>query len=89
MQTDPNWANFLYNPSTDRLGLIDFGASRDYTTEFMDSWHSLLTAALNGDRVKMREESENIGYFTGEEEQVSAIHHLAYFFWGIEQCDLH
>ena len=74
MQTDPNWANFLYNAKTDRLGLIDFGASREYTAEFMDAWHALLTAALNGDKVRMQEESKNIGYFTGEEEQVSGIY---------------
>ena len=70
MQTDPNWANFLYNSSSDRLGLIDFGASREYTPEFMDAWHALLTAALEGDREGMREQSLRIGYFTGEEEEV-------------------
>jgi aarF domain-containing kinase len=70
MQTDPNWANFLYNASTDRLGLIDFGASREYTPHFMDAWHALLTAALEGDREGMREQSLRIGYFTGEEEEV-------------------
>lgn len=70
MQTDPNWANFLYNPNTSRLGLIDFGASREYTVEFMDAWHGLLTAALEGDREGMREQSLRIGYFTGEEEEV-------------------
>ena len=80
MQTDPNWANFLYNPSADRLGLIDFGASREYTPEFMDAWHGLLTAALEGDREGMREQSLRIGYFTGEEEEVRLFHvavHLA------------
>jgi len=28
MQTDPNWGNFLYDPSTGVLNLIDFGAAR-------------------------------------------------------------
>jgi aarF domain-containing kinase len=71
MQTDPNWGNFLYNPATDRLGLIDFGASRQYSKEFMDSWFALISAAIRGDREVMKEESKNIGYFTGEEEEVS------------------
>ncbi|KAJ8544415.1 hypothetical protein ON010_g11852 [Phytophthora cinnamomi] len=26
MQTDPNWSNFMYNASTDTIGLVDFGA---------------------------------------------------------------
>ena len=30
IQTDPNFANYLYNPSTRQLGLLDFGATRDY-----------------------------------------------------------
>ena len=71
MQTDPNWANFLFKPDEDRLGLIDFGASREYTPEFIGGWHALLSAALTGDKEGMRRESERIGYLTGEEDQVS------------------
>lgn len=73
MQTDPNWANFLYDPVRGRLGLIDFGASREYTKEFMDGWFRLLSAALRGDREVMREASEEIGYLTGEENDVSPL----------------
>ncbi len=29
-QTDPNWGNFLYDPATHMLHLIDFGAAREY-----------------------------------------------------------
>lgn len=71
MQTDPNWANFLYNQRTNRIGLIDFGASREYTTEFMDGWYALLASTLKGDKGRMKEESEKIGYLTGEEDPVS------------------
>lgn len=71
MQTDPNWANFLYDTKAHKLGLIDFGASREYTKEFMDGWYRLLTSALKGDRETMRTESENLGYLTGEENEVS------------------
>lgn len=28
MQTDPNWGNFLYDPATGVVNLIDFGAAR-------------------------------------------------------------
>ena len=70
MQTDPNWANFLYDAPADRLQLIDFGASREYSKEFMDGWYRLLTAALEGDREAMRVESVQLGYLTGEENEV-------------------
>ncbi len=73
MQTDPNWANFLYDGSKDRLQLIDFGASREYTKKFMDGWYRLLTAALRGDRAAMKVESEHLGYLTGEENDVSRL----------------
>lgn len=36
----------------------------------MDGWFALLSAALKGDRESMKVESRNIGYFTGEEEEV-------------------
>eukprot|EP00959_Pyramimonas_sp_CCMP1952_P320302 6703136-Pyramimonas_sp.AAC.1 len=36
MQTDPNWANFLYDAHTDTLTLLDFGAAREYKKDFID-----------------------------------------------------
>ncbi|CAH8495211.1 unnamed protein product [Heterobilharzia americana] len=36
MQTDPNWSNFLYNPETGKIVLLDFGASRDFNKSFVD-----------------------------------------------------
>jgi aarF domain-containing kinase len=29
MQSDPNWGNYLYDVDTNKIGLIDFGASRE------------------------------------------------------------
>ncbi|CAE6410927.1 unnamed protein product [Rhizoctonia solani] len=65
MQTDPNWSNFLYNPRTDKLELIDFGASREYSKEFMDDWFELLSAAVREDRGACVEYSLKLGYLTG------------------------
>ncbi|GAB1520207.1 hypothetical protein RhiTH_003280 [Rhizoctonia solani] len=69
MQTDPNWSNFLYNPRTNQLELIDFGASREYSKEFMDNWFELLSAAVREDRDACVEYSLKLGYLTGEEKQ--------------------
>lgn len=37
MQTDPNFANILYDEATGTLNLIDFGASREYPAEFVSA----------------------------------------------------
>ena len=31
VQTDPNFANYLYMEQTKQLGLLDFGATREYS----------------------------------------------------------
>ncbi|ELQ32474.1 hypothetical protein OOU_Y34scaffold01141g1, partial [Pyricularia oryzae Y34] len=49
MQTDPNWSNFLYNERTGKIQLIDFGATREYSKEFMDNWLQMLQAAVASD----------------------------------------
>ena len=63
IQTDPNFANFLYNPSTQQLELLDFGATRHYSSTVIDAYRSLLQAALHEDRTAMTESAQTIGYF--------------------------
>ena len=46
MQTDPNWANFLYNEKTHKIELLDFGAARDFGDHFIDNYVKLLRAAV-------------------------------------------
>ena len=67
MQTDPNWTNFLYNPSTRKLELLDFGASRDYPDKFIDPYVKLLLAASCSNRESCRDLSIQLGYLTGNE----------------------
>ena len=67
MQTDPNWSNFLYNEKTDKIQLIDFGATREYSKEFMDNWLQMLQAAIAGDYDECLTWSRKVGYLTGEE----------------------
>ncbi|RKU41932.1 hypothetical protein DL546_002894 [Coniochaeta pulveracea] len=70
MQTDPNWTNFLYNPKTNRLELLDFGASREYPDEFINLYVRLLEAASRTDRAAVKTLSEQLGYLTGHESKV-------------------
>ncbi|KAK3716842.1 hypothetical protein LTR37_006192 [Vermiconidia calcicola] len=69
MQTDPNWTNFLYNRETQKLELLDFGASRDFPDKFVEPYVSLLIAASKGDRERCKELSIQLGYLTGHESQ--------------------
>ncbi|KZP27949.1 ABC1-domain-containing protein [Athelia psychrophila] len=76
MQTDPNWTNFLWNPKTRQIELVDFGATREYSKEFMDNWLHLLQAGVAGDRNACIEWSLKLGYLTGEENDVMLDAHV-------------
>jgi aarF domain-containing kinase len=67
MQTDPNWTNFLYNASAQKIELLDFGASRDYPDKFVEPYIKVLIAASKGDRSAIRDLSLELGYLTGNE----------------------
>ncbi|OAQ96174.1 hypothetical protein LLEC1_02806 [Akanthomyces lecanii] len=67
MQTDPNWTNFLYNADSNKLELLDFGASREYPEEFVRQYVQLLAAASRTDRPAVKQLSESLGYLTGHE----------------------
>lgn len=69
MQTDPNWANFLYNPETHKLELLDFGAARGYDDKFIKNYLGVLRAAARRDREACRIYSLKLGYLTGLESQ--------------------
>lgn len=76
MQTDPNWGNFFYNPANDRVGLLDFGAAREYRKEFMDDYLRLVWAAANRDRKTIETLSVKLGFLTGYESQVMLDAHV-------------
>lgn len=76
MQTDPNWTNFLYNRDSDRLELLDFGASREFPSKFIDLYIKNLAAASRKDRDACRELSIQLGYLTGYESQAMLNAHI-------------
>ncbi|TVY25421.1 Protein ABC1-like protein, mitochondrial [Lachnellula hyalina] len=77
MQTDPNWTNFLYNAETNKLELLDFGASREYPEEFMKRYTKLLSAASVSDRKTVTDLSIELGYLTGLESKAMLDAHIA------------
>jgi len=70
MQTDPNWANFLYNPVTNKIGLLDFGATREYRAEFVNTYFNIINCAANKDRDGVLKYSREIGFLTGNESKI-------------------
>ncbi|ODQ82047.1 hypothetical protein BABINDRAFT_165544 [Babjeviella inositovora NRRL Y-12698] len=76
MQTDPNWANFLYNEKTKKIELLDFGATRDFGDEFTQNYIQVLRAAIHKDRDGVKEYSHKLGYLTGFESDAMVQAHI-------------
>ncbi|KAF2351123.1 UbiB domain [Trinorchestia longiramus] len=76
MQTDPNWANFFYNESTQQIALVDFGACREYSKNFVDLYIEVIHGAAIGDRQKVLQFSQEIGFLTGHEAKVMKEAHV-------------
>jgi len=65
MQTDPNFANYRYDPESQQLILLDFGATRSFTPSFGQAYKQLMSATMAGDRDAMAQAGMAIGYFDG------------------------
>ncbi|XP_006215065.2 atypical kinase COQ8B, mitochondrial isoform X1 [Vicugna pacos] len=76
MQTDPNWANFLYDASSHQVTLLDFGASREFGTEFTDHYIEVVMAAANGDRDQVLQKSRDLRFLTGFETKAFSDAHV-------------
>ena len=63
MQTDPNFANYRYEPETGRIVLLDFGAVRRFEPELSGAFRRLMNAGLKGDRDAITEAAMAIGLF--------------------------
>lgn len=69
MQTDPNYANYRYDSETEKIVLLDFGATRILSPEIAENYRALMTAGLREDRDGMREHSLRIGFFAADTEE--------------------
>ena len=63
MQTDPNFANYRYNPATKRLILLDFGATRAFSPERSGLYRRFMGICISGDREALRRGAIEMGYF--------------------------
>jgi len=62
MQTDPNFANYRYQPDSGRLVLLDFGAVRPIGAPTSDGYLALLRAGLGGDNDAVRDAAVVAGF---------------------------
>jgi len=62
MQTDPNFANYRYQKNTDRIVLLDFGATRAVSPQIAASYRKLLSAALDDDADQVLTASVEAGF---------------------------
>jgi len=63
MQTDPNFANYLYRPDTGQIILLDFGAARDISPEVCDQYRRLIRAGLAGEAATIARTLQDMGFF--------------------------
>ena len=61
MQTDPNFANYRFDPATGQLVLLDFGATRAVSQAVSDSYRRLLSAAMGDDDQGIRDGALALG----------------------------
>lgn len=62
MQTDPNFANYLYQESTGKIVLLDFGATRTFTKKFAVDYKRLIRGVMAQDRNQTLDAAQRLGY---------------------------
>ncbi|KAL6079751.1 putative aarF domain-containing protein kinase 4 [Balamuthia mandrillaris] len=67
MQTDPNWSNFLWDETTNKLCLLDFGATREYSKTFIHNYLRVVRSAAQQDKNGILSASTDLKFLTGEE----------------------
>ena len=64
VQTDPNFANYLYIENTRQIGLLDFGATREYSEQFSTGYRQAFASVVNDDEQGLNNALEQIGFFS-------------------------
>jgi predicted unusual protein kinase regulating ubiquinone biosynthesis (AarF/ABC1/UbiB family) len=69
MQTDPNFANYLFRPDSGHLVLLDFGSAREFPAEFVERYARICRGMIAHDREEVRRAAVAIGYLSGNESE--------------------
>ena len=71
MQSDPNFANYRYDPDTGAIILLDFGATQELSSDISNLYEALLRAGLQGERQAVEDLCAAIGFI---DENTSSAH---------------
>ena len=63
MQTDPNFANYRFDPGANRIVLLDFGATHQISPDILLLYRRLIQAGLTGNQTALAKAAEDIGFF--------------------------
>lgn len=66
MQTDPNFANYLYQPDSGKIVLLDFGATRKFTKKFAIDYKRLIRGVMAQDSTQTLDAADRLGYLAIE-----------------------
>ena len=61
IQSDPNFANFRYNPQTSKLVLLDFGATRTISSQITDAYRNFLLAGIDDEMALAQNAAQSLG----------------------------
>ena len=66
VQSDPNFANYLFLAATGQVALLDFGGSRDIPPQFARGYAHAFEAAANSDRTALQGALQEIGFLRAD-----------------------
>ncbi len=67
VQTDPNFANYLYEPKQERVALLDFGSVRSFSKRFVEAYRRLVVATVERDATRQLALGAELGFLSGSE----------------------
>lgn len=69
LQTDPNPANFLVDLKNKRIILLDFGATRSYSKEFVEDYVNMIKLAISGSDTDIIKQFIKMKFILGTENE--------------------
>jgi predicted unusual protein kinase regulating ubiquinone biosynthesis (AarF/ABC1/UbiB family) len=63
VQSDPNFANFQYQADSQKIVLLDFGATRTISDTLSQGYMQLMQGAIADDKQQMTQAAQQIGFF--------------------------
>ena len=62
MQTDPNFGNYMFQPESGRIVLLDFGSTASFKPVFVENYRDIAKAIIEDDHDAILQGAEKIGY---------------------------